>query len=88
MALNVYLTLFRNHNAEQLKGLEWRYHLMCYGGPFVVAFSLIFAESQERGKVYGDAVVSDSTFELPSSHSTDLFSSYGAGSPRSGTFYD
>lgn len=26
MAINVYLTLFRKYNAQQLKGLEWRYH--------------------------------------------------------------
>ena len=59
MALNVYLTLFRKYNAQQLKALEWRYLLACYGGPFIVAFALIFAESRERGKVYGNAVVRD-----------------------------
>ena len=25
MAMNVYLTLFRKYNADQLKALEWRY---------------------------------------------------------------
>ena len=28
MAINVYMTLFRNYNAQQLKTLEWRYHCM------------------------------------------------------------
>ena len=28
MAINVYMTLFHKYNAQQLKTLEWRYHLM------------------------------------------------------------
>lgn len=28
MAINVYMTLFRKYNAQQLKALEWRYHCM------------------------------------------------------------
>ena len=28
MAINVYMTLFRRYNAQQLKALEWRYHCM------------------------------------------------------------
>ena len=57
MAINVYLTLFKKYNAQQLKAVEWKYHLACYGGPFVVALTLLFIESQSRGKVYGDATV-------------------------------
>lgn len=57
MAINVYLTLFKKYNAQQLKALEWKYHLMCYGGPFVIAFTFIFVETQSRGKIYGPAVV-------------------------------
>ena len=57
MAYNVYLTIYRNYNAQQLKSLEWRYHLLCYGIPFVVAFVLLFAETKGKGKIYGDAVV-------------------------------
>ena len=57
MAINVYLTLFKKYNAEQLKALELRYWLMAYGGPFVVAFIYIFVETNGRGKIYGSAVV-------------------------------
>ena len=57
MAINVYLTLFRKYNAQQLKALEWKYHLMAYGAPFVIAFVFLFAETKERGKIYGPAVV-------------------------------
>lgn len=58
MAINVYLTLFRKYNAQQLKALEWRYHLMCNGAPFIVALVYVFIETEARGKMYGPAVVS------------------------------
>lgn len=57
MAINVYLTLFKKYNAQQLKALEWKYHLMAYGAPFVIAFIFIFVENEERGKIYGPAVL-------------------------------
>lgn len=57
MAVNVYLTLFKKYNAQQLKAMEWKYHLACYGGPFVVALTLLFVETGSRGRIYGDAVV-------------------------------
>ena len=55
MAINVYMTLFRNYNAEQLKRLEWKYHVMAYGLPFVVALSYVFIETSAKGKIYGPA---------------------------------
>ena len=58
MAINVYLTLFHKYTSQQLKALEWRYLLMAYGAPLVVAFALLFSSSHERGKIYGDAAVS------------------------------
>lgn len=57
MAINVYLTLFKKYNAQQLKALEWKYHLMAYGAPFVIAFVFIFVETKDRGKIYGPAVL-------------------------------
>ncbi|KAL8791871.1 MAG: hypothetical protein Q9195_005533 [Heterodermia aff. obscurata] len=56
MAINVYLTLFKKYNAQQLKAVEWKYHLACYGVPFVMALSLLFVETHAKGKVYGPAV--------------------------------
>lgn len=55
MAINVYMTLFRKYNAQQLKTLEWKYHIMCYGLPFIVALVYLFIDTPARGKVYGDA---------------------------------
>ena len=57
MAFNVYLTLFRKYNAAQLKALEWRYLTLCYGIPFIIAFTLLFPSLPSRGKIYGDAVL-------------------------------
>jgi hypothetical protein len=58
MAFNVYLTFFRKYDAKQLRTLEPRYFLFCYGIPFFPAFSYFFVRSNSRGKVYGSAVVS------------------------------
>ncbi|KAL8895886.1 MAG: hypothetical protein Q9207_007967 [Kuettlingeria erythrocarpa] len=55
MAINVYLTLFKKYNAQQLKALEWRYHLMCYGAPFVLALAYCFVDTRNHGKIYGPA---------------------------------
>ena len=57
MACNVYLSFFRQYDPSQLRGLEWRYLIACYGIPFVPAFIFLFIDSGDRGKVYGDAVV-------------------------------
>lgn len=89
MAMNVYLTLFRKYNAQQLKALEWKYHLMCYGGPFVIAFALIFAETRERHKVYGDATVSHlCNQQLKHVKALTWINSYGAGFQRNGISYE
>ena len=58
MACNVYLTFFRKYDAKQLRLLEWRYVVLCYGIPFIPAFVYFFVRSDSRGKVYGSAVVS------------------------------
>ena len=65
MAINVYLTLFRKRNAQQLKALEWRYHVMCYGTTFLIAFIYIFIETSARGKMYGPATVDFLVFQVP-----------------------
>ena len=61
MAVNVYMTLFRKYNAQQLKRLEWKYHIMCYGMPFLVALVYLFIETPTKGKMYGPATVSYTT---------------------------
>lgn len=58
MAINVYMTIFRRYNAHKLKKQEWKYFIMCYGLPFIVAFAYLFVETPDKGKIYGPAVVS------------------------------
>jgi len=58
MACNVYLTFFHKYDSSQLRRLEWKYLLICYGLPFIPAFAYFFIETKEKGKVYGSAVVS------------------------------
>ena len=83
MAINVYMTIFKKYNSQQLKALEWWYHLLCYGGPFIIALSLLFVETSSRGRVYGPAVVSERK-AVTETATTDLCSS-GAGFLTNGT---
>lgn len=59
MACNVYLTFFHKYDSEQLRRLEWKYVLYCYGIPFVPAFAYFFIQTQARGRIYGSAIVSE-----------------------------
>ena len=58
MACNVYLTFFYKYDSEQLRRLEWKYFLFCYGLPFIPAFTYFFIESDALGRIYGSAIVS------------------------------
>jgi hypothetical protein len=58
MAFNVYLTFFQEYDAHQLRLLEPRYLLFCYGLPFIPALAFCFIRSDARGRVYGSAEVS------------------------------
>ena len=57
IACNVYLAFFHNYTAKQLKLLDPKYLLLCYGAAFIVAFVFIFVETKDRGKIYGPAIV-------------------------------
>ncbi|RLL99076.1 hypothetical protein CFD26_107167 [Aspergillus turcosus] len=57
MACNVYLTFFHKYDAEQLRQLEWKYLLFCYGLPFIPAFVYFFIETEARGRIYGSAIL-------------------------------
>ncbi|KAE8351761.1 hypothetical protein BDV28DRAFT_149697 [Aspergillus coremiiformis] len=57
MACNVYLTFFYKYNSEQLRRLEWKYLLFCYGLPFIPAVVYFFVKTKARGRIYGYAVL-------------------------------
>ncbi|KKK15962.1 hypothetical protein ARAM_002807, partial [Aspergillus rambellii] len=57
MAFNVYLTFFHKFNSDQLRRLEWKYLVLCYGLPFIPAFVYFFIKSTSRGRIYGSAIL-------------------------------
>jgi hypothetical protein len=61
MACNVYLTFFHKYNSEQLRQIEWKYVVCCYGLPFIPSFVYFFIQTQARGRVYGSAIVRQTT---------------------------
>ncbi|KAB8069034.1 slime mold cyclic AMP receptor-domain-containing protein [Aspergillus leporis] len=57
MALNIYLTFYQGYSAKDLKKLEKWYFLLCYGLPLPLAITLLLIETEERGKIYGPALI-------------------------------
>jgi hypothetical protein len=57
MACNVYFTFFRKYDAAKLRTLEPYYLVVCYGLPFIPAFTFLFVKTASKGRIYGDAVV-------------------------------
>ena len=55
MAINVYLAFFRGFTVEQLRALDIRYLLACYGASFVPALVFIFINNPKS--IYGSAVI-------------------------------
>jgi len=57
MAMNVYLTFFKNYDACDLRRLEWIYATLCYGLPFLVAFSYLGVDLTQGKHIYGPAII-------------------------------
>lgn len=57
MACNVYLTFFHKFDSDQLRQLEWKYLIFCYGLPLIPAVVYFFVDTADRGPVYGSAIV-------------------------------
>ncbi|KAI9806239.1 MAG: hypothetical protein M1825_006354 [Sarcosagium campestre] len=57
MATNVYLTFFRKYNANQLRSMEWKYLIFCYGLPVFPAFVFLFIQSGDGARIYGPATL-------------------------------
>lgn len=56
MAVNVYLTFYHKFDAEGLRKMEVPYLLICYGIPFVPAFTYLWVRS-DMPIIYGDATL-------------------------------
>ena len=89
MALNVYLTFFRRYSAEQLRSMEWKYLIMCYGLPFPPALTYFFVRNSSGVRVYGPATVGEEFHPTLVFHRGDRTltskGSSGAGCLRNGT---
>lgn len=85
MAFNVYLTFFHKYDARQLRTLEWKYIVFCYGTPFIPAFVYFFISTEGKGKIYGSATVSPVLSSLAWIALTSRTSS-GVGLRSNGTF--
>ncbi|OBT66779.1 hypothetical protein VE03_04004 [Pseudogymnoascus sp. 23342-1-I1] len=57
MAFNVYLTFFHRYSASQLRSLEWKYLLICYGVPLIPALVFVFTGTEDRGRIFGSATL-------------------------------
>ncbi|EGR51434.1 G-protein coupled receptor protein [Trichoderma reesei QM6a] len=56
MAVNVFLVFYFHTNPDSFRKRWWIYCLICYGGPFVIALTLLLVRSP-RGLVYGGATI-------------------------------
>lgn len=57
MAVNVYLTFYYKFDAQRLRKMEIPYLFLCYGIPFIVALSFIFVKTEEKSRMYGNAIL-------------------------------
>ncbi|OCK92365.1 uncharacterized protein K441DRAFT_570244 [Cenococcum geophilum 1.58] len=57
MALNVYLTFFKNYAASNLRSLEKWYLIFCYGVPLVPALVYLLLDAGGRYGIYGPATI-------------------------------
>lgn len=57
MAVNVFLVFYFRTSPDSFRRWWWLYCLICYGGPFVIALTLLLVKSP-RGSIYGHATVS------------------------------
>ncbi|KAJ5763122.1 CAMP receptor-like protein [Penicillium manginii] len=52
MACNVYLTFFHKYNSDQLRQIEWKYLIFCYGVPLIPAFTYFFIKTEALGRLW------------------------------------
>ncbi|POR35577.1 Cyclic AMP receptor-like protein A [Tolypocladium paradoxum] len=57
MAINVFLVFYYRTSPDSFRRWWWVYCLICYGGPFVIALTLLLIKSPTKGPVYGEATI-------------------------------
>ncbi|KND92938.1 Cyclic AMP receptor-like protein A [Tolypocladium ophioglossoides CBS 100239] len=57
MAINVFLVFYYRTSPDSFRRWWWLYCLICYGGPFVIALTLLLIKNPDKGPVYGEATI-------------------------------
>ncbi|PNY28334.1 Cyclic AMP receptor-like protein A [Tolypocladium capitatum] len=57
MAINVFLVFYYRTSPDTFRRWWWVYCIICYGGPFIIALTLLFVKNSTRGPVYGEATI-------------------------------
>ncbi|OAA76737.1 Glucose receptor Git3 [Akanthomyces lecanii RCEF 1005] len=57
MAINVLLVFYFRATPDSFARWWWIYCLVCYGGPFAIALTLLLSKTPNRGPVYGEATI-------------------------------
>ena len=61
MALNIYLACYKRYSVADLKSLEWKYFVACYGLPLIPSITLLCIKTKNGGRIYGPATVRNGT---------------------------
>ncbi|EGX96223.1 cAMP receptor-like protein, putative [Cordyceps militaris CM01] len=57
MAVNVLLVFYFRATPDSFARWWWVYCLVCYGGPFVIALTLLLTKNAAKGPIYGEATI-------------------------------
>lgn len=57
MAINVFLVFYFPATPDSFQRWWWLYCLICYGGPFAIALSLLLVRRGYKELIYGEATV-------------------------------
>ncbi|KOS22860.1 Cyclic AMP receptor-like protein A [Escovopsis weberi] len=57
MAVNVFLVFYFHTNPDSFRKFWWLYCIICYGGPFLIALSLLLVRGSGPNRVYGGATI-------------------------------
>jgi hypothetical protein len=61
MALNIYFAFYKKYSVADLRSLERKYFLACYGIPLIPSITMLCIRTKDGGRIYGPAVVCNSS---------------------------
>ncbi|PHH59381.1 hypothetical protein CDD81_3340 [Ophiocordyceps australis] len=57
MSINVFLVFYFRTSPDSVRRWWWIYCIICYGGPGIIALTLLLIKNHERGLIYGEATI-------------------------------